>query len=85
MGCVVAMAANSSPPLTGIVFEPFKELQTELDLVPQAADLSLARQKYVDDCEAAINEQIKWVKFDYFLFKDGFFFCVYLMWVCLRF
>ena len=45
--------------LTGVVFQPFEEVKKqELDIpvVPQA---SLARQKYTDECEAAINEQIK--------------------------
>lgn len=54
---VLAMAANSKP-VTGVVFEPFKELKAELGLVPSALDESLARQRFADDCEAAINEQI---------------------------
>jgi ferritin heavy chain len=45
--------------LSGVVFQPFEELKGELSLVPQKPDQSLARHKYVDDCEAAINEQIK--------------------------
>ncbi|KAJ7963925.1 Ferritin [Quillaja saponaria] len=45
-------------PLTGVVFEPFEEVKKELDLVPTIPQVSLARQKYVDECEAAINEQI---------------------------
>nr|ABJ99592.1 ferritin [Lycoris aurea] len=56
-GSVVATAANSKP-MTGVVFEPFKELKQELDLVPASKDVSLARQKFADDSEAAINEQI---------------------------
>ncbi|KAI8564292.1 hypothetical protein RHMOL_Rhmol03G0169700 [Rhododendron molle] len=50
-------AANSKP-LTGVVFEPFEELKKELMLVPTLPQVSLARHKYSDDCEAAINEQI---------------------------
>ncbi|RWW33408.1 hypothetical protein BHE74_00022163 [Ensete ventricosum] len=62
-GSVVAMAAGeaNSRPTTGVVFEPFEELKKELDLVPSVPDKSIARQKYSDECEAAINEQIKWV------------------------
>jgi ferritin heavy chain len=35
-----------------------KELKGELSLVPQGKDQSLARHKFVDECEAALNEQI---------------------------
>lgn len=60
--------ANNKP-LTGVVFEPFEEVKKELDLVPTVPQLSLARQKYSDNCEAAVNEQIKLVRFFYgFLF-----------------
>ena len=45
--------------LSGVMFQPFEELKGELSLVPQAEGQSLARQKFVDECEAAINEQIK--------------------------
>ncbi|XP_027329334.1 ferritin-4, chloroplastic [Abrus precatorius] len=44
--------------LTGVVFEPFEEVKKELDLVPTVPQVSLARQKFVDDSEAAVNEQI---------------------------
>ncbi|CAN0909808.1 Ferritin-3, chloroplastic [Linum grandiflorum] len=54
---VVCRAANDKP-LTGVVFQPFEEVKKELDLVPTASNASLARQKFVDECEAAINEQI---------------------------
>lgn len=50
--------SSNSKPLTGVVFEPFEEVKKELDLVPTVPQLSLARQKYSDECEAAINEQI---------------------------
>ncbi|KAJ6831160.1 ferritin-4, chloroplastic-like [Iris pallida] len=53
----VAMAANSIP-VTGVVFEPFEELKGELGLVPASADASIARHKFADDSEAAINQQI---------------------------
>ncbi|XP_042479959.1 ferritin-3, chloroplastic-like [Macadamia integrifolia] len=45
---------------TGVVFEPFEEMKKVplSSLVPVAPHQSLARHKYVDDCEAAINEQI---------------------------
>lgn len=60
---VVASGAKhtNSKPLTGVVFEPFEEVKKELMLVPSLPQASLARHKYADACEAAINEQIKWV------------------------
>ena len=45
--------------LTGVVFRPFEEVKKEELDIPVAPQVSLARQKYTDDCEAAINEQIK--------------------------
>ncbi|CAI0443819.1 unnamed protein product [Linum tenue] len=54
---VVCRAANDKP-LTGVVFQPFEEVKKELDLVPTSPNASLARHKFVDACEAAINEQI---------------------------
>lgn len=55
--CAVSKDSNSRL-LTGVVFEPFEEVKRELDLVPTVPQASLARQKYTDGCEAAINEQI---------------------------
>ncbi|KAF9596692.1 hypothetical protein IFM89_012891 [Coptis chinensis] len=55
---VYAAKENNSRPLTGIVFEPFEEVKKELLLVPSVPQDSLARHKYTDACEAAINEQI---------------------------
>ncbi|XP_039010786.1 ferritin-3, chloroplastic-like [Hibiscus syriacus] len=59
-GSVVVSATKraNSQPLTGVIFEPFEEVKKELDLVPSLPQVSLARQKYTDECEAAINEQI---------------------------
>ncbi|KAL6003111.1 Ferritin-3, chloroplastic [Asimina triloba] len=59
---IVAMAAKESNnrPLTGVIFEPFEEVKKELKMVPSVPHDSLARQKYADDCEAAVNEQIKY-------------------------
>ncbi|KAL5806834.1 hypothetical protein ACOSQ4_029567 [Xanthoceras sorbifolium] len=45
-------------PLTGVVFQPFEELKREVLAVPMTPDVSMARQKYSNECEAAINEQI---------------------------
>jgi ferritin heavy chain len=45
-------AGKGKEVLSGVVFQPFEEIKGEL---------SLARQKFVDECEAAINEQIKYV------------------------
>jgi ferritin heavy chain len=57
-GSVICLASN---PPTGVVFQPFEEAKKELDLIPNAPHLSLARKNYSDECEAAVNEQIKWV------------------------
>lgn len=55
---VCASKGANSRPLTGVIFEPFEEVKKELDLVPNVPQVSLARQKFTDECEAAINEQI---------------------------
>ena len=47
--------------LTGVAFEPFAEVRTELVQVSQSFSDSLARQKFSDGCEGALNEQIKYV------------------------
>ncbi|KAK9283301.1 hypothetical protein L1049_011539 [Liquidambar formosana] len=58
-GLVVSASKGANTrPLTGVVFEPFEEVKKELLLVPTLPQESLARQKYADECEAAINEQI---------------------------
>ncbi|KAI4372906.1 hypothetical protein MLD38_011087 [Melastoma candidum] len=58
-GLVVSASKDpNSRPLSGVVFEPFEEVKKELDLVPILPQASLARQKYADECEAGINEQI---------------------------
>jgi len=49
----------STAPLTGVIFEPFEEVKKEELAVPTAPQVSLARQYYADECESAINEQIK--------------------------
>ncbi|XP_047181865.1 ferritin-2, chloroplastic [Vigna umbellata] len=53
-----AKGSTNHRALTGVIFEPFEEVKKELDLVPTVPQASLARQKYVDESEAAINEQI---------------------------
>lgn len=54
-------ATKGSSTLSGVVFEPFEEVKKELDLVPSGQQLSLARHLYSPECEAAVNEQIKYV------------------------
>ncbi|RZC86268.1 hypothetical protein C5167_007454 [Papaver somniferum] len=52
---------NPSPVTTGVVFEPFVEVQKELQVIsdlPQ--EQSLARHKFSNVCEAAINDHINW-------------------------
>ncbi|EXB29261.1 Ferritin-3 [Morus notabilis] len=53
-----ASKGSDSRPLTGVVFEPFEEVKKELDLVPTIPQVSIARQKYTEEAEAAVNEQI---------------------------
>lgn len=48
-------------PKSGVVFEPFEELKNNAFVVPVAPHVSLARQRYLDECETAINDQIKCV------------------------
>ncbi|XWS56772.1 hypothetical protein CRYUN_Cryun09bG0114200 [Craigia yunnanensis] len=55
---VCATKGANNKPITGVVFEPFEEVKKELDLVPTVPQVSLARQRFADECEAAINEQI---------------------------
>jgi ferritin heavy chain len=52
-------AGKGKEVLSGVVFQPFEEIKGELALVPQTPDKSLARHKFVDECEAALNQQIK--------------------------
>lgn len=68
-GQLVALASNeaSNRPVLDVVFEPFEEVKKELLLVPTVPQASLARQKYSDKCEAAINDQIKWVSLSHSL------------------
>ncbi|XP_017638797.1 ferritin-2, chloroplastic-like isoform X2 [Gossypium arboreum] len=56
---VFASKGSENKPLTGVVFEPFEEVKKELNLVPTLPQVSLARQKFSEECEAAINQQIK--------------------------
>jgi ferritin heavy chain len=58
---VFASKEGSKKGTSEIVFEPFEEVKKELLLVPTVPQASLARQKYTDQSEAAINEQIKFV------------------------
>lgn len=48
-------------PFSGLGFELFEELKHELFLIPSMPDQSIARQRFSDDCEAAFNQQIKFV------------------------
>ncbi|CAH9061445.1 unnamed protein product [Cuscuta europaea] len=58
-GCSVSATAEAADiPLTGVIFQPFLEVKKDELMVPSAPQASLARQRYPDECEAAINEQI---------------------------
>ena len=50
----------ASQSLTGVVFEPFSEVQDQLVKVDSVQTESLARQRFATACEAAINDQIKY-------------------------
>ncbi|KAG8380887.1 hypothetical protein BUALT_Bualt06G0063400 [Buddleja alternifolia] len=58
---VCAVKHTNNKPFSGVVFEPFEEVKKELLLVPTLPQASLARHKFSDESEAAINEQIKYV------------------------
>lgn len=61
-GAVISASKGDNHSLAlDIVFEPFQELKKELLLLPDNTQASLARQKYTDQCEAILNEQIKLV------------------------
>ncbi|GAA0162348.1 storage protein [Lithospermum erythrorhizon] len=56
--CMV-FAENTNASLTGVVFQPFEEVKNRQELaIPLAREVSLARQGYTQNSEAAINEQI---------------------------
>nr|XP_024385820.1 ferritin-3, chloroplastic-like isoform X2 [Physcomitrium patens] len=64
---VVAVRASgqefATKTLSGVVFEPFSEVQDQLVKVTTSPQLeSLARQRFAPSCEAAINDQIKYFK-----------------------
>ncbi|KAK4342687.1 hypothetical protein RND71_038503 [Anisodus tanguticus] len=52
------LCATTDVALTGVVFEPFNEVKKDEFMVPMTPQTSLARQRFADECEAAINEQI---------------------------
>ncbi|CAL0307728.1 unnamed protein product [Lupinus luteus] len=54
--------AKNNQTLLNITFEPFEELKKELLHIPTMPHASLARQNYHDQCEAALNAQIKFFK-----------------------
>lgn len=55
---VAALQEGGTGTLTGIVFQPFEEVKSENFMVPVQPQASLARQRYADECEAVVNEQI---------------------------
>ncbi|XP_060202482.1 ferritin-4, chloroplastic-like [Lycium barbarum] len=52
------LCATNDGALTGVVFEPFDEVKKDEFMVPITPQTSLARQRFAEECEAAINEQI---------------------------
>ncbi|CAL5367284.1 unnamed protein product [Camellia sinensis] len=57
-GFVVSASTETSLAQTGVIFKPFEEVKKEDFMIPISRQISLARQRYHDECEAAINEQI---------------------------
>lgn len=55
---VSAATQETSSPLTGVIFQPFEEVKSDAYVVPISPQVSLARQRFKDESEAAINEQI---------------------------
>jgi ferritin heavy chain len=80
--CAASKGANHRP-LTGVVFEPVEAVKKELDLVPTVPQDSLARQKYCNEAEAAINEQIKWDFCLVFIALNILHVCEFIGWFCL--
>jgi len=73
---VCAATSGAPSPLTGVIFEPFQELKKDYLAVPIQQNVSLARQNYSDECEAAINEQIKYDSFHSLTFYPLFVLCL---------
>lgn len=71
---IQAAKGTNTKSLTGVVFEPFEEVKKELELVPTTPFVSLARHKFSDDSESAINDQIKYVLLLSFCFIVSLFF-----------
>lgn len=68
-------------PKSGVVFEPFQELKNDAFVVPVAPHVSIARHRYSDKCETAINDQIKCVcsSFLSFLYVSLFFIWFFIL------
>mmetsp|Transcript_70142 Transcript_70142/g.222395 ORF Transcript_70142/g.222395 Transcript_70142/m.222395 type:complete len:95 (-) Transcript_70142:107-391(-) len=45
-GSALSAASESETAITGVIFEPFTEVQSELQAVPSASDVSFARQNF---------------------------------------
>ncbi|KAL2317448.1 hypothetical protein Fmac_031324 [Flemingia macrophylla] len=61
VGCGVVVEAskeNKNQHVLDVSFEPFEEVKKVLLAIPTVPHASLARQKYTDQCEAALNAQI---------------------------
>lgn len=58
MVLAAATVDTNNMPMTGVVFQPFEEVKKADLAIPITSNVSLARQRYADAAEAAINEQI---------------------------
>lgn len=50
--------SGNNLPVSGLVFQPFEEVKNEAFVVPVDPHTSIARQRFMNECESAINEQI---------------------------
>lgn len=71
-----ASTEAKNPAIMDAVFEPFEEVKKEVLLVPTVPHASLARHAYSDLCEAAINDQIKYILIFLLFFYPRFFLCL---------
>jgi len=78
---VRAAASEAPATFTGVVFEPFQELKKDYLAVPIAQNVSLARQNFSDEAEAAINEQIKYGSFHSLTSYHLFLCCGVVFWL----
>jgi len=61
LGQRLGSAPDGTDHATHLHRHSFEEVKKEFDLVPILPEASLVRQKYTNEYEVVVNEQIKWV------------------------